>query len=100
MMEYRNELGQPIGFPVKGWRERPRPPRSALKGESCIVEPLHPEAHAADLYQAYMQDKEYWGWTYLPYGPFHTFEEYRAWLEAECTADDPLFHAVVDRRTS
>lgn len=99
MVEFRNELGQPIGFPVEGWRERLRPPRSALKGQYCIVEPLHPEAHAADLYKAYLQDKEHRVWTYLSYGPFYTFEDYRAWLEADCTGDDPLFHAVVDLKT-
>jgi RimJ/RimL family protein N-acetyltransferase len=100
MTEYRNELGQPIGFPVEGWRERPPPPRSALKGQYCIVEALRPEAHAADLYQAYMQDREHRVWTYLPYGPFHTFEDYRAWLEADCTGEDPLFHVVIDMKTS
>ncbi len=100
MMEYSNELGQPIGFPVEGWRERPRPPRSALKGQYCIVEPLQPAVQAADLYQAYIQDKEHRVWTYLAYGPFYTFEDYRAWLEADCMGDDPLFHAVVDRQTS
>jgi len=100
MMEYSNKLGQPIGFPVDGWRERPRPPRSAMEGRYCIVEPLHPSAHAADLYQAYLQDQAHRVWTYLPYGPFHTFEDYRTWMEAYCTSDDPLFHAVIDLKTS
>jgi len=100
MMDHSNELGQPIGFPVEGWRERPRPLRSAMKGRYCIVEPLQPGVHATDLYQAYMRDREHRVWTYLPYGPFRAFEGYRAWLEADCMGDDPLFHAVVDRKTS
>lgn len=99
-MNNTNELGQSVGFPVEGWRQRPRPPRNAMTGRYCVVEPLQPGIHAADLYQAYMEDKEHRVWTYMPYGPFHTFENYRSWLESYCAGDDPLFHAVIDQKTS
>ena len=99
-MDYTNELGQPVGFPVAGWRERPRPPRTALTGCYCAVEPLQPEVHAADLYEAYLEDKAHRVWTYLPYGPFHTGEGFREWLESYGTGNDPLFHAVIDLKTS
>lgn len=71
-----------------------------MTGRYCVVEPLQPGIHAADLYQAYMEDKEHRVWTYMPYGPFHTFENYRSWLESYCAGDDPLFHAVIDQKTS
>ena len=71
-----------------------------MAGRYCVVEPLQPGIHAADLYQAYMEDKEHRVWTYMPYGPFHTFENYRSWLESHCAGDDPLFHAVIDQKTS
>jgi RimJ/RimL family protein N-acetyltransferase len=100
MTNYSNELGQSIGFPVAEWRERPHPPRTAMTGRHCVVEPLQPGIHAADLYQAYMEDTEHRGWTYMPYGPFHTFEAYRGWLESYCIGDDPLFHAIIDLKTS
>jgi RimJ/RimL family protein N-acetyltransferase len=100
IMDYTNELGQPVGFPVAGWRERPRPPRTALTGRYCAVEPLQPEVHAADLYEAYLEDKAHRVWTYLPYGPFQTREDYREWLESYGTGNDPLFHAVIDLKTS
>jgi RimJ/RimL family protein N-acetyltransferase len=99
-MNNTNELGQSVGFPVEGWRPRPRPPRNAMAGRYCAVEPLQPGIHAADLYQAYMEDKEHRVWTYMSYGPFHTFENYRSWLESYCNGDDPLFHAVIDLKTS
>ena len=99
-MNNTNELGQSVGFPVEGWRPRPRPPRNAMTGRYCVVEPLQPDIHAADLYQAVMEDKEHRVWTYMPYGPFHTFENYRSWLESYCAGDDPLFHAVIDQKTS
>jgi RimJ/RimL family protein N-acetyltransferase len=71
-----------------------------MKGRYCNLEPLQPSVHAADLYRSYMLDREHRLWTYLPYGPFHTFEDYRSWLEADCTGEDPLFHAVIDLKTS
>jgi RimJ/RimL family protein N-acetyltransferase len=100
MTDYRNELGQQVGFPVAGWCERPRPPRTAMTGRYCAIEPLQPGIHSADLYQAYMEDKEHRVWTYMSYGPFQAFEDYRGWLESYGTGDDPLFHAVIDLKSS
>ncbi len=35
-------------------------------------------------------------WTYLPYGPFASLDEYVGWLNAVTQAADPMFHAIVD----
>ncbi len=99
MTEYHNALGQPIGFPVEGWTERPRPPRTAIEGRHCRVEPIDPTRHAADLHAANREDAQDRIWSYLPYGPFETLDDYRAWMEATCLGDDPLFHAIVDAKT-
>ena len=68
--QQRNEFGQPIGAPLPGWSPRPLPPRTAMSGRFCRVEPLDPERHAADLFAANAEDAEGRNWTYLPYGPF------------------------------
>ena len=99
MTEYHNALGQPIGFPVEGWTERPRPPRTAIEGRHCRVEPIDAARHAADLHAANREDTHDRIWSYLPYGPFETLDDYRAWMEATCLGDDPLFHAIVDAQT-
>src|SRR5215469_15680144 len=99
MAEHVNHLGQPIGFPLPEWTARPRPPRAAMEGRFCIVEPADPGRHAADLHAAYLLDKEGRNWTYLPHGPFPRFEEYRAWFERACASDDPFVHAIIDRRS-
>jgi RimJ/RimL family protein N-acetyltransferase len=91
-----NALGQPIGGEVPGWTARSQPPRTAMEGRFCRVEPLDPARHAADLFAANGTDAEGRLWTYLPYGPFATLEDYRAWMEQTCLGDDPLFHAIVD----
>ena len=90
-----DHLGQPIGSPVPGWTPRPKPPRAPIEGRFVRVEPLDPDRHLEDLFDAFDEDDERRVWTYLPYGPFATPVAYRAFVEAECLGDDPLFHAIV-----
>ena len=100
MTEHCNELGQPVGFPLPSWtaRPRPRPPRTAMEGAFCTVAPLDPARHAAELHAAYLLDTEGRNWTYLPYGPFPRFADFRGWLERESATDDPLRHCIIERR--
>jgi RimJ/RimL family protein N-acetyltransferase len=94
----RNEFGQPVGPPVPGWTSRPAPPRTAMTGRFCTVEPLDPERHAAALFAAFAEDDGRM-WTYLPRGPFATADEYRDWAEGAARLDDPLTHAIIDNAT-
>lgn len=98
-MTRTNELGQPIGDPVPEWRTPPRPSRDPMAGRFCRIEHLDPGRHAEDLFEANSLDKERRNWTYLPYGPFASVEDYRAWIQSDCSGDDPLFHAVIDAGT-
>lgn len=95
MTAHNNASGQPIGFPLPGWTPRPRPPRSAIEGAFCRLEPLQPERHLADLFAAYGDDKEGKVWTYLFNGPYKSFEDYRAWGDRAACSDDPLPHAII-----
>ncbi len=96
MEQHRNHLGQPIGVKLPGWSPRPLPPRTAMAGRFCRVEPLDPERHAAQLFAAYAEDFEGRIWTYLPRGPYASLGEYRDWAQAACGGDDPLTHAIID----
>ncbi len=91
-----NELGQNIGEPVPGWTKRAPPPRAAMAGRACTVLPLDPTRHARDLFDAYVVERTGVNWTYLPYGPYDRFEDYRAWADGAAAGEDPLFHAVLD----
>ena len=93
----RNELGQPIGAPLPDWSPRPRPPRTGIEGRFCRIVALDPERHAADLFTANSEDREGRNWTYLPYGPFASFDLYRNYLEAAARRDDPLVHAIIEQ---
>lgn len=99
MTQHENNLGQPIGAPVENWTPRPRPPKTAMEGRYCRVEPLSVDAHAADLFRAFRTDPEDRIWTYLPYGPFDDEGAFRQWLTDNCMGDDPLFHAIIDTQT-
>ena len=96
---YYNELGQPIGPPVPGWKPVERPPRTALAGRYCRVEPIDPARHAEDLHRANGLDPSNRNFTYLSIGPFDTFDAYREWMTSARQSDDPLFHAIIDAVT-
>src|SRR6185295_15481075 len=90
-----NALGQHVGFPVDGWKPPPRPPLAIMEGRTCRVEPLDVARHAAVLHAANLLDADGRNWTYLPYGPFATLDEYTAWVTSIARKDDPQFHAIV-----
>jgi RimJ/RimL family protein N-acetyltransferase len=98
MSEHRNRLGQPIGAPLPDWTPRPRPPRTAMTGRFCRLEPLGLD-HADALHDAVSLDKEGRNWTYLPVGPFPSRDAFRAWVEGASTGDDPIFYAIIDEAT-
>lgn len=93
-----NSLNQPVGLPVTGWKTPRAPSREPMEGRFCRVEPLNVESHAADLFAANALDVEGRNWTYLSYGPFQNLESYRAWIDATCMGDDPLFFAIVEQK--
>ena len=94
----KSSLGQPVGFVVSAWKPPPMPLGETMEGRFCRLERLHPDTHAASLYSANALDVAGRMWTYLSYGPFATFESYRAWMENTCRGSDPLFYAIIDRK--
>ena len=92
-------IAQPIGKPLPGWTARPAPPRTAMEGRFCMLEPLDPARHAQDLFAANKLDAAGQNWTYLFAGPFADFESYRIWLEQVAKSDDPLFHSIIDLKS-
>jgi RimJ/RimL family protein N-acetyltransferase len=68
----------------------------SLVGRRVRLEPLEPR-HAEDLFAAsHGPDADPELWTYLPYGPFASADEQRAWIAANAGGADPLYMAVVD----
>jgi RimJ/RimL family protein N-acetyltransferase len=94
-----NELGQPIGPPLPGWKGVEPPPRTAMAGRYCRVEPIDASRHAEDLHRANELDPSQRNFTYLSIGPFDSFDAYREWMVSAAKSEDPLFHAIVDAST-
>ncbi len=94
-----NEFGQPIGAPVEGWRPRQRPPRTAMVGRYCRVEPLDIDRHGPQLHAANAESPDPRNWTYLSADGFADADAYQRWLGTVAASDDPLFHAIVDQQT-
>ena len=95
-MVRHNEWGQAIGPELPGFQAPPAPSRAPLLGEHVELCPLDPIRHAAELWQA-LGGTPPSHWTYLPYGPFAGFEDFRRWLEGWSSSADPLFFCIVDR---
>jgi len=91
-----NEFGQPLGLPVPGWQGAPFPPRAVLNGRYCRLEPLDAERHAESLWSAMQLPGADSNWSYVTYGPFGRFTDYRDWLAQMAMQRDPLFYVAVD----
>ena len=89
-----NALGQPVDVVVPGWTPPPGPTRMNLEGRYCRLEPLHID-HAEALYAAHGQDAEGRNWTYLPAGPYETFEGYRDWVWEAAASPDPMHYTII-----
>jgi RimJ/RimL family protein N-acetyltransferase len=89
----------PVGEPVEGAPAR-RPGRGALEGRYVRLEPVDAEAHAEALWRAAHDGSVEAGrlWTYMPYGPFASVEEMRAWIASVAPSEDPRFYAVCGER--
>ncbi|WP_120497721.1 GNAT family N-acetyltransferase [Kiloniella sp. EL199] len=96
----KNSLGQPIGPIVQNWTEPQRPTFMMIAGRYCKIERLDPLRHTEDLFEANSLCKEDQIWTYLAYGPFDKLETYREWITDMSAKDDPLFYAIVDKKTN
>ena len=97
MESQQNPLGHPVGIPVPDWTPPPLPPRDSMDGRFCRVEALSVERHASELHAANLLDTEQRNWTYMTYGPFESWDAYRAWVSASAASSDPHFYAIVDK---
>ena len=99
MKDEINTLRQPIGFSVPGFKQPAAPSSDPMRGRFCSLERLRPDTHARDLYDANVRDTDGRMWTYLPYGPFESYDAYRSWMDTTCLGNDPLFLVIVPNAT-
>ena len=93
-----NSFGQPIGEALPGWVPPFAPARTAMLGRYCHLQPID-ERFVPELFAAASHDREGSTWTYLPYGPLASENDYRQWVTTACLGDDPLFFVLIDAAT-
>ena len=79
-----NYLKLPIGKSLPQWKEKFPPPKTNMQGSYCFLEPLNIDMHSVSLFEAFCEDKNNLNWTYLPYGPFANFKDFKKWLLEYC----------------
>jgi len=72
-----------------------RPERAPIDGALVRLEPLDPNRHGDDLFEASIGADA--TWHYLPYGPFPGKNEFLTWLRERAPLDDPLAFTIIDR---
>jgi RimJ/RimL family protein N-acetyltransferase len=77
------------------WRPARPPRRDPLSGRTVVLEPLDAARHGDELFAAAEGADD--TWSYLPYGPFATKEEFIRWLRAHAATADPMAFAIIDR---
>ena len=96
----KNELDQTLGESVSHWTGAKMPMKIAMVGQYCRLEPLNIVVHAEALFDAFSQDTENRNWTYLPYGPFECFDDFKQWLKGVSSGSTPMFYAIVDQQSN
>ncbi|MCC7123316.1 MAG: GNAT family N-acetyltransferase [Acidobacteria bacterium] len=94
MVMRTNELGQPIGDALPHWDAPAWPPHQAMTGRFCALRPLRVD-DAAGLWEAFAEDVDGRGWTYLWQGPYERFEDFAAWVATSAASQDPQFYTLL-----
>ena len=92
-----NQIKLPIGEAVPEWTTKQLPQKTKMQGRYCCLYPLDLKKHSIPLYEAFCKDKDNLNWTYLPYGPFENYEDFKKWLGDFCLTKDPFFFVVVKK---
>jgi len=95
----QNHLGQDIGFALEGWEACLSPTSSVMIGQYCRLEALDVEKHGQELFDAFCSSADKKNWTYLPYGPFETYDDFQSWLTVSSANSDPLFFTIINLKT-
>lgn len=98
-MNKKNQFGQLVGELVENWKPLLKPEKIILQGRCCILEPLEIHKHADKLFNVLAIDNAGESWTYLPYGPFDTLNEFKDWLAKTLSEKDILLYTILDAKT-
>ena len=91
--------GLPIGPVMSNTAPSRLPERVVLEGRYCRLEPLDAERHGAELYAASTPADAAARFLYLGEPAPTSEDELVSWARSAQSSDDPLFFAVIDKRS-
>lgn len=97
--EIDSRTGLPIGPKVARSHPAQRPERVVLEGRYCRLEPLEAGRHGEALFKAATPPDAERRHRYLPDRAPRLMGEFELWLKHAEQSNDPLYFAVIDRRS-
>lgn len=94
-----NEFNQIVGDIVPNWKPCERPSKNIIIGKYCTLELLAINKHATELFNAISFENKGESWTYLPYGPFYSVDEFQQWLQNTMNDSDTILYAIIDQKS-
>lgn len=91
-----NEFNQIVGQEIINWTPKEKPANSIINGSYCVLEPLDINKHATQLFDSFLIDNQGESWTYLPYGPFNSCDEFKSWLKSTLADKDTQLYSILD----
>mgnify|MGYP000409831454 CR=1 FL=1 len=79
------------------WTARPKPERKAFQGRFVRLEPLDPQRHGRELFEASSVADADERFRWLPEYPPATEAGLQNWAAKAAASEDPLFFAVIDK---
>lgn len=98
-MQEKNEFGQVLGQFIENWKPCQRPSHAPIQGNYCILEPLEINQYAGKLFEVLNINNRGESWTYLPYGPFNSLNQFKDCLEKIQSDCDTLLYVISDNKT-
>jgi len=95
----QNQFNQLIGEEVKNWHGAIVPVKNILSGRFIVLEPLNMDKHGRQLFDSLNFNNNGESWTYLPYGPFDHYTDFKSWLKNLLLEKDTLLYAFIDAIT-
>jgi RimJ/RimL family protein N-acetyltransferase len=93
------EIASIGSFNLAHWSPPPLPARQALEGRFCSLEPLDPARHGDALFSAVSGPDAARLHQWLPENAPESRQQFDTWLNNSEASNDPLFFAVIDKRT-
>ncbi|NNM59213.1 MAG: GNAT family N-acetyltransferase [Legionellales bacterium] len=95
-MSQKNNFGQKMSVALSDWEVARWPNESILQGNWCSVAPIDFDKHVEKLFNALQKENSGESWTYLPYGPFNSQEEFAQWLAKTTLENGTKLYAICD----